>query len=54
MSPRMAVGGGGCGLLVIALIAMFLGADGGMIARILGQAAQQQMAAPAGRRSGSR
>ncbi len=48
MGPRMAVGGGGCGLLVIALIAMFMGADGGMIARILGQAVQQQAAQPAG------
>jgi predicted metalloprotease len=44
----MAVSGGGCGLLVIALIAMFLGADGGMIARILGQALQQQPAGNAG------
>jgi predicted metalloprotease len=46
MPPAMAMGGGGCGLLVIALIAMFLGADGGMILRILGQAAQQQVAPP--------
>jgi predicted metalloprotease len=37
----MALGGGGCGVLVIALIALMLGADPQMIARIIGQAGQQ-------------
>jgi predicted metalloprotease len=48
MRPAMAVGGGGCGLLVVAVIAMLLGADGGMVARIVGQALQQQGAPEAG------
>jgi predicted metalloprotease len=52
MRPAMAAGGGGCGLLVIALIALFLGADGQMIARILGQAAQQQAAQQPGQAAG--
>lgn len=44
MSPAMAVGGGGIGVLVMALIAMFMGADGGTILRILGQGRQVQVA----------
>ncbi len=43
VSPGMAVGGGGLGVLLIALIAMFFGADGGTIARILGQAQPGQV-----------
>jgi predicted metalloprotease len=47
----MAVGGGGLGVLLIALVAMFLGADGDTIARLLGgaQPGQGQIApGPAG------
>lgn len=40
ISPGMAVGGGGIGVLLIALVAMFLGADGDTIARLLGGAQQ--------------
>lgn len=46
MSPVAAVGGGGIGVIIIALIAMFLGADGGTIARILGQAGNQAAQPP--------
>lgn len=38
----MMLGGGGLGILVIALIAMFLGADPRDIAKMVGQAQQQQ------------
>lgn len=49
MSPRAALGGGGIGALLIALVAMFLGADGQTLARLLGrvQVVQQpQQGAP--------
>ena len=50
MSPRAAMGGGGLGVLAIALIAMFFGADQKMVMRLLGggknRAAQQAGPAP--------
>ena len=52
VSRRTAVGGGGIGVLIIAIVAMFLGADGNTIARLLGRAGggvnrnQQQQAPP--------
>ncbi|MCA9171852.1 MAG: zinc metallopeptidase [Planctomycetales bacterium] len=47
MSPAMAAGGG-IGVVVMALVAMFLGADPGTIARILGQGRQPQVVQQAG------
>ena len=52
MSPGMAIGGGGLGVMLLAVVAMFMGADRNTIARLLGQARggaaaqQQQKAGP--------
>ena len=45
ISPGVALGGGGIGVIVMALIAMFMGADQKTLMRMLGQAKQKRPAA---------